>query len=182
IWGGASSIGSYGIQLAHASGLTVITTASPRHHAYLKSLGATHVLDYSDPDVVSKIRELSGGRLRYAYDTISAETSELSAKALNTENGQEAYLVFATAEPKVGPGVKITRTLGSVVLLNPEFGTSSYIEIEKLVHEGKLVPNRVEVIPGGLTGIQAGLAKLEKGVSGVKLVVKVGDKGEKGEL
>lgn len=58
IWGGSSSVGSSAIQLAVASGLTVATTASTANHDYVRSLGATYVFDYSNPDVVQEILKI----------------------------------------------------------------------------------------------------------------------------
>lgn len=55
IWGGATSVGANAIQLARAAGYCVIATASPRNHARLRELGAAHVVDYRDPDVVEKV-------------------------------------------------------------------------------------------------------------------------------
>jgi NADPH:quinone reductase-like Zn-dependent oxidoreductase len=52
IWGGASSVGACAIQLAAASGATVLTTASPANHDFVKSLGADHVFDYRSPTVM----------------------------------------------------------------------------------------------------------------------------------
>jgi NADPH:quinone reductase-like Zn-dependent oxidoreductase len=46
VWGGASSVGSAIIQLARNSGFKVFETASKKHEAYLKSLGAYEVFDY----------------------------------------------------------------------------------------------------------------------------------------
>jgi len=58
VWSGASSVGQFAVQLAKLAGLTVVATASPKNHELLKSLGATHVFDYRDPDVVKKIKEV----------------------------------------------------------------------------------------------------------------------------
>ncbi|KAK8212257.1 quinone reductase [Phyllosticta capitalensis] len=55
VWGGASSVGSTAIQLAVASGVTVLATASKKNFAYVKSLGASKVFDYNEPDVVDQI-------------------------------------------------------------------------------------------------------------------------------
>ncbi|THX09311.1 zinc-binding dehydrogenase [Aureobasidium pullulans] len=41
IWGGSTSVGCNAIQLAVAAGYEVISTASPKNHEYLKSLGAS---------------------------------------------------------------------------------------------------------------------------------------------
>ena len=71
IWGAASSyvsfygrytiadawyrIGLYATQFARLAGYKVIATASPRNFELVASLGAEAVLDYRDPDVVSKL-------------------------------------------------------------------------------------------------------------------------------
>jgi NADPH:quinone reductase-like Zn-dependent oxidoreductase len=72
IWGGSSSVGSSAIQLAVASGLTVVTTASKKNFDYVKSLGAKHALDYSDPNIVTELLTvLKGTELVGAFDTAS---------------------------------------------------------------------------------------------------------------
>lgn len=55
VWGGASSVGTFAIQSAKSLGFTVYATASPKHHEYLKTLGAHAVFDYRVSDVVSRI-------------------------------------------------------------------------------------------------------------------------------
>jgi NADPH:quinone reductase-like Zn-dependent oxidoreductase len=55
IWGAASSVGSAAVQLAAASGVDVIGTASPRNHAYVKELGARDVVDYNSPEVANDV-------------------------------------------------------------------------------------------------------------------------------
>jgi zinc-binding alcohol dehydrogenase family protein len=50
IIGGAGGVGSMGIQLARIAGLTVIATASrPESIAWVKELGASHVVDHRKP-------------------------------------------------------------------------------------------------------------------------------------
>lgn len=77
IWGGVSSVGATAIQLAAASALTVITTASPANHDTVKSLGAHIILDYRSPsvvdDIVSELRAC--GKFVGVYDAISEDSS-----------------------------------------------------------------------------------------------------------
>lgn len=51
--------------------MTVITTASPKNHTLLKSLGADVVFDYRDPNVSSKILKYTRGGLKHSVDCIS---------------------------------------------------------------------------------------------------------------
>ena len=56
IWGGASSVGQYAIQLLKCFGHTqILTTASPRNHELLTTYGARKCFDYNEPDVAEQI-------------------------------------------------------------------------------------------------------------------------------
>lgn len=74
VWGGSSSVGATAIQLAAASGLKVVATASSKNHDFVKSLGAAAVIDYNSSNVVDEILaaiEQQGGKFAGAYDAIS---------------------------------------------------------------------------------------------------------------
>lgn len=84
IWGGSSSVGATAIQLAHASGLNVITTASSSNFALVRDLGAVAVFDYRSETVVQNIvREVQGlgGEFVGIYDAISEEGKSLGPLA-----------------------------------------------------------------------------------------------------
>lgn len=46
-------------------------------------------------------------------------------------------------------------------------------ELEPLIQKGEIVPQKKEIVPGGLNGVIPGLQKLKKGVSGEKLVIEL---------
>ena len=75
VYGGSTATGTLGIQFAKAAGYKVVTTASPRNYELVKSRGADEVFDYNDPKSASKIRELTGNKLKYAWDTNGDDTS-----------------------------------------------------------------------------------------------------------
>ena len=50
IHGGAGGVAGFAIQLAKHLGATVITTASPANHDYVRTLGADRVIDYHKED------------------------------------------------------------------------------------------------------------------------------------
>jgi NADPH:quinone reductase-like Zn-dependent oxidoreductase len=62
VWGGSTSVGSNAVQLAVAAGYEVIATASPHNFEYVRSLGATEVLDYNDPGVEADLVAALRGR------------------------------------------------------------------------------------------------------------------------
>ena len=55
VWGGSSSVGCNVIQLAKASGLEVVTTASPKNFEFVKSLGAKAVFDHKSETIVEDL-------------------------------------------------------------------------------------------------------------------------------
>jgi NADPH:quinone reductase-like Zn-dependent oxidoreductase len=74
IYGASSSVGSAAVQLAVASGVTVVATASKRNAPFVVSLGATAVLDYSEEslvaDLVVELRKY--GEFAGIYDCIAS--------------------------------------------------------------------------------------------------------------
>jgi len=71
IWGGASSVGQYALQILRYYGYrNLLTTASKKHHSKLISLGASKAFDYNDSDVVEQIIE-AGSAGRSSQPTIS---------------------------------------------------------------------------------------------------------------
>ncbi|CAB4405023.1 GroES-like protein [Rhizophagus irregularis] len=174
IWGGSSSIGSYAIQLAANTGLTVITTASPKNNDYLRSIGAAHVIDYNAPDVVDQINSITKNNLKYALDVIGSESSNIALKVLS-QNGKIAWAAGPPTDKKEGvqeTGIVLGEchrdTKGALKNVNRLLKV-----VEQLLFEGRIRPNNVEVIEGGLNAIPDGLQKLKKGVSAKKLIVKI---------
>ena len=57
IHGGAGAVGAYAVQLAAHAGATVIATASGGDETYLKSIGASQVIDYREAQFEKVLRE-----------------------------------------------------------------------------------------------------------------------------
>lgn len=93
IWGGASSVGSCGIMMAKAAGLTVAATAGERNLEYVRSIGADHAFDYRSESVVGDIIGALKGKGKFAG-------------AFAAVMGREVY--FACAEVCVALGGKQT--------------------------------------------------------------------------
>ncbi len=55
MWGGASAVGSNGVQVAVVGGYEVLTTASPKNFEYVRKLGASGVSDYISGTVVEDL-------------------------------------------------------------------------------------------------------------------------------
>ena len=100
VWGGSSSVGSTAIQLAKASGLEVISTASSKNLGYVESLGAKQVFDYTKQNVVDEIvSALKGSDFVGAYDAISSdETVSLSAEVVHKLGGGKVATVLSSGK------------------------------------------------------------------------------------
>ncbi|CAG8558118.1 1469_t:CDS:2, partial [Ambispora leptoticha] len=168
IWGGASSVGAYAVQLARISGLTVIATASAHNTDYIKSLGAEHVIDYKNPNAVSQIRDLTKNKLKYAFDVISPETATFAAETLS-DGGKIAW---AAGEPKLkSDKIEAIHVDLSRLYRVPDVYYKATIdlkeELEPLIQNGLIKSNNVQLVSGGLEfGVLEALKLNEKGVSG----------------
>lgn len=91
VWGGATASGILAVQIARlVYGLRVVTTCSGRNRDFLESLGA-EVVDYREENVVEKVREIGGGRVKYVLDTVaSEETHRLAAQCVASADASAA--------------------------------------------------------------------------------------------
>jgi formyltetrahydrofolate deformylase len=62
VWGAGTAVGGNAVQLARAAGYEVVATASPRTADLVRDLGATEVLDRTDPAVVERLVSTLRGR------------------------------------------------------------------------------------------------------------------------
>ncbi|KAF3400952.1 Zinc-binding alcohol dehydrogenase domain-containing protein cipB [Talaromyces pinophilus] len=183
VWGASSSTGSAGVQLAKELGFKVFATASPKNHEYLKCLGAYAVVDYRDPDVVSKLAQLAkeaGTPLRLGFDSISeGNSSLLSANTLLASGGQDSKLVLVGPWPtddEKPAGVDISMTIAAFAFVHHvEMGSWMFNEyLPQAIEEKKIVPApKVQVVDGGIGAAQEALNIVKAGVSATKIVVRV---------
>ncbi|VDB91637.1 unnamed protein product [Peniophora sp. CBMAI 1063] len=179
--GGSSSVGQYAIQLAKLSGFsTIITTASKHNEAYCKSAGATHVIDYHIvpyAELSAEVKAIVGDKpLTYIYDAISsAESQKASWEALSPGGALVVVLPASTDIGKPGKddenGRRVVAVFGTVN--DPEnwaFGKKLYGALPGLLEKGELRPHKIENVGKGLEAVLKGVERLEKGISGVKLV------------
>jgi NADPH:quinone reductase-like Zn-dependent oxidoreductase len=103
IWGGSSSVGSCAIQLAVASGLDVITTASSRNFDYVKKLGAREVYDYHDSDVEDQIvKALEGTTVVGGYHAVGADGAVQALARIVDRTKGKAIVVTVRGVPDDG--------------------------------------------------------------------------------
>ena len=183
ICGGSTATGSLAIQIVKLAGYKVVTTCSPRNFEFVKERGANEAFDYKDPECGAKIREVTGGKLRYAWDTVG-ESAKVCEAALG--EGEARYGTILYNDDFTKEGVKQTLTVMYTMFgeafrkYNMDFPASEedwefakrWMGLtERLVAEGKVRPHPKRAGSGGLEGILAGLEELKKEkVSREKLV------------
>ncbi len=74
IHGGAGAVGAYAVQLAAHAGATVIATASGDDEAYVKSIGASRIIDYRKTQFEKFLRE----KVDVVFDLVGGETQKRS--------------------------------------------------------------------------------------------------------
>lgn len=198
IWGGSSSMGCTAIQFAAAAGYRVISTASPANFELVKSLGATHVFDYKDPDIVVKVaRMLKPGES--IFDCIASTATQKTASeilskigggkvgCLNPPEGSFADNV-ELIDSKISGPCCISRLYWASVandcylvfaydpgLIDTRIGDFIWrTYVPQAIASGKLKakPDPM-IIEGGLGKVQEGIDMLRKGVSAKKIVIEI---------
>ncbi|KAJ5587305.1 alcohol dehydrogenase [Penicillium hispanicum] len=175
LWGGSSSVGSSAIQLAVASGLEVVTTASSVNHEYVKSLGATHVFDHKDADVIDKIvNVLKPGD--YVVDCITNQATQvLCGEVLGKIGGGKLPLMFFP-EGQFPENVQTSFVNGlDPGMVNLDVGDAVWQKyLPEALRTGKFQAKPDPfVITGGLEKVQEGIDILRQGVSAKKVVIEV---------
>lgn len=137
------------LQLAKLSGFsTIITTASPKHTALLKTLGATHVIDRSlSPEkVIAETETIAQGPVRIVYDAVSdPETQELGYKIVAP--GGLLVVVNPVAITEQTADKEVILAFGTVHLpgKHREFGVELFQHLTKWFEEGTLKVRTIKV-------------------------------------
>jgi NADPH:quinone reductase-like Zn-dependent oxidoreductase len=165
IHGGAGAVGAYAVQLASHAGATVIATASGDDEAYLKSIGASQVINYREAQFEKVLRE----KVDVVFDLIGGDTQKRSFLVLK-EGG---HLVSAI-QPVSQEETARYRVSGEMMRLEPSGEVLS--RIARLLEEGTIRPDVAAVyalqdatqawkdIAGNLPGVH-GMSPSETGAA-----------------
>lgn len=92
----AGGVGTFAVQLARAWGATVIGTASPRNHDYLRSLGAIPI-SYGK-GLVERVRELTPKGVDVALDAAGEEALRASVELVRDKKRIGTIVAFNLSE------------------------------------------------------------------------------------
>lgn len=152
--GGAGGVGSITIQILRAlTDLTVIATASrPETQAWVKELGAHHVIDHSKP-IAAQVAALGLGAPGFVFSTTNTDQHLAEIAEAIAPQGRFALI----DDPKVLDIMPFKRKANSVhwelMFTRPIFGTPDMIEqhhllnkIAELVDAGKIRTTLTETV------------------------------------
>ncbi len=94
VHGAGGGVGTVLVQLARHAGVRVIGTAGPRHHEALRALGVEPV-DYRDPDMATRIRELAPDGVAAVFDHLGGASVNRSYRLLNRTGTLVSYSIAA---------------------------------------------------------------------------------------
>ena len=180
IWGGSASVGSVAVQTAKAMGFRTFVTASEKHHSYLKTLGADHVFDYRDADVVKKIVAAAKGEGVSVNKAFVAATGAvpqvleiIGSLKKEGEKGHVAHAPLLSGDEPKREDIEVKFVLppsdGEEMKKMYQWAFNYWMT--RALKDGMLKPSpKPRVLEGGLEEVNKGLDTLKEGVSGEKLV------------
>ena len=136
IHGGAGAVGAYAVQLASHAGATVIATASGGDEAYLKSIGASQVIDYREARFEKVLRE----KVDVVLDSIGGDTQQRSFLVL-----KEGGRLVSTTQPVSPEETARHRVSGAMMRLAPSADVLG--RIARLLEEKTIRPDIATVYP-----------------------------------
>lgn len=192
IYGAASAVGSYAIQLAQRANIHPVIGVAGRAQEHVEKLidrskGDT-IVDYrkGDEALVKDIKDaLKGEKLEYAYDAVSEvekSTPKNIAEVIDSTSGNVTFVLPPKGDwngkfDEYPSGVQQSTTnVGSVHNNIKDFGFVYSRYLTRGLEEGWFKPQPQEVVPGGLGGIEGALTKLKDGTaSAVKYVFRISE-------
>ena len=153
------------IQMAKLQGFSpIIPTSSLQHADYLKSLGATHVIDRSlSPEAITaEIHKVTGGKpIPYAYDAVAEEDTQHLAYDAIAADGALAVAhpyseaILAEKVKRDGGAKKVAYPRAALHWPeNKKVGEELYARLEEWLRTGVVVVSCVSYVWGDmLTGV-----------------------------
>lgn len=188
VWGGSSSVGAVAIQLAKASGVTVLTTTSSQNlGAATSRLGADYAFDYRSPTVVDDLVRVAGelkeGGTEFVgvYDAISLPASFQMVSRVFDKLGSRSIVSTKKLATVLSPSdlsgdIKSETVAALMVLTSHKYVADAVWTkfVPGALEKGILKPLPPPMVVGkGLGSIQKGMDENKKGVSFAKVVIEI---------
>lgn len=136
VYGASSAVGLCVVQIAKASGWKVFAVCSPKNFDLVKGLGAEATFDYRDPEVSSKIKSASEGKIQYVVDAISEhDSAKIVVGALSSEGGKIATVLPYSEDAKAALGPNVTQELSVAYDLIVDVGVRDPVNRRQRTHD-----------------------------------------------
>jgi len=137
----AGGVGGFAVQLAKDRGAVVLATASARNEEYVRDLGASQVIDYTQADFVQVVRAQFSDGVDVVFDCVGGEVLEKSAVIVN----QGGRLISIVDDPT---GVARTDIHKEFVFVAPN--SAQLKELARMVEQERLKTHLSQALPFGL--------------------------------
>ncbi|MDI3422886.1 NADPH:quinone reductase [Streptomyces luteolus] len=178
VGGAAGNVGSALVAMAVDAGARVVATCNPRDMEYVRALGAAGVVgvvDYHDPQLAVKVRELTGGiGVDLHIDTFGDHDLERAVELI-APRGRIVLLAGVRSRPVLPAGpffMKDASVLGFVIshASTGELAAAA-VSINRLLAEKRLRPRVTETLP--LSAAREAHQRMERGeLRGKRLVLR----------
>ncbi|MFJ3695921.1 NADPH:quinone reductase [Streptomyces sp. NPDC090052] len=148
--GAAGNVGSALVVLAVRAGARVVATAGVRDAEYCRSLGASEVLDYRDPDLFRHIRAATPQGVDLYLDT-AGENDLANAVGLLARRGRIVLLAGARSRPVLPAGPLYMNDCSVVGFVISHATAAELAEVAVTVNsflsDARLRPRAIETLP-----------------------------------
>ncbi len=156
VLGAAGGVGLAAVELGALMGATVIAAASTEEKlALCREYGATHTINYTEEDLKTRVRELTGGQgADVIYDPVGGPYSEPALRAIAWD-GRFLVVGFAAGDiPKIPLNLALLKSCqivgvfwGAFVGRDPERHRRNVSDLMQLWKEGSLRPHVSSLYP-----------------------------------
>ncbi|BCS13856.1 alcohol dehydrogenase [Aspergillus luchuensis] len=197
VWGGSSSVGSMGVQVARvlrdqpgSSIAAVYATAGAANHEYVRSLGADRVFDHRDPNVVDEIVKMAkedGCVIRYCFLAVGdvRMCQAVLGDFVRNVEGDENVMAKIASAPVVPSDVEVLDRVEVIFVMPAMDDEEKRLDqfrywlgtwARENLANGSIRPSpELRVVGRGLQAVNDGLDGLSRGVSCTKLIVEVAE-------
>lgn len=128
------------IQLAKLSGFSpIISTASKHNETYLKSIGATHVLDRNEP-LSNAVKEVTSAPIKFIFDAVALSDTQNAAYEVLAPGGILVHVLPLDIDKSKISGGKVTTMAASDVQAEAQrtAGIALYKNLAALLEAGEI--------------------------------------------
>lgn len=189
VYGGSTAVGSFAIKLARNSNIHPIIAVAGKGSHYVESLidrtKGDAVVDYRGgveatvQAITSSLEQAGHSTVHHAIDTAIVQQSVDVLKQCIAPGGKVDFILPHDFD--VSPTIKSVTSVGSVHNHN-EFGNNQELGFifsryfTRALQNGTLSGHPLEIRPGGLEGVEAGLRDLKEGkASATKYIFRISD-------